>query len=200
MGAPSIPKDNSAQIARRREDERKANVASGRSAIDQQFLPFNDSYFGNIETSYNDFYQPQLEDQYNDTRRKAILNLADSGQLNASSGARSLGDLAENYQKNRVLIGDRGISAGNKARADVERNKSDLYAQNRSAADPSAASSSALARAGTLQAPPTYDPLGNVFADFISNIGTGISAERAGYKGLNTGLFNNQSGSAKVIS
>ena len=202
MSAPKIPKDNSAELARQREVERAGRVTAGRAAIDEQFMPFNDGYFSGIEKSYNDYYQPQLTDQFNDARRGAILSLANSGQLNASSGARKLGDLTENYQKNMALLGDRGISSGNKARADVERNKSELYAQNRSAADPSAASSSALARAGTLQAAPSYDPLGNVFADFISNLGTGVAAERAGYKGLGLGLFNNKSGSgsSRVIS
>ena len=153
MSAPKIPKDNSAELARQREVERAGKVTAGRAAIDEQFLPFNDSYFSGIE-------------------------------------------------KNTALLGDRGISAGNTARADVERNKSELYAQNRSAADPSAASSGALARAGTLQAAPSYEPLGNVFADFVNNLGTGVAAERAGYKGLGLGLFNDKSGSgsSRVIT
>lgn len=202
LGGPSIPKDNSAEIARRKEEERKAKIAEGRASIDEQFNDFDDAYFGQVSQDYQDYYFPQLEDQYDDARRKATLRLASKGGLNTSAGARSMGDLAELYQKNRTLIGDRSIAAGNSARSDVENARNDLYAQNRAAADPSAAASSAVARAGTLQSAPSYNPLGAVFADFINNVGTGLAAERNGYKGFNTGLFNNSNskGSSKVIT
>jgi len=203
LSPPKPPKDNSAEIARKKEEERKAKIALGRTNIDNQFAQFDDDYYDNIRLGYTDFYQPQLTDQFNDARRKAILSLAGVGNLNSSAGARRLGDLQEMYEKNRAMIGDRGIGAANRARGDIEMAKSDLYAQNRAAADPSAAASSAVARAGTLMAPPVYDALGPVFASFISDVGTGLRAERAGYKGLGSGLFNQGTGgagSSKVIT
>lgn len=203
LSPPSPPKDNSAEIARQKEEQRRANIAEGRSAIDAEFAQFDDPYFDNIRTGYLDFYQPQLTDQFNDARRKAILSLAGVGNLNTSAGARRLGDLQELYAKNTAMLGDRAIGAANRARGDIESARSDLYAQNRAAADPSAAASSAVARSGTLTAPPVYDALGPVFASFINDIGTGLRAERAGYRGLGTGLFNQASrgaGSSKVIS
>ena len=200
---PKPPRDNSAEIARKKEEERKAKIALGRTAIDDQFAQFDDDYFDAISTGYMDFYQPQLTKQFDDARRKSILSLAGVGNLNTSAGARSLGNLQELYENNRALLGDSGIGAANRARRDIEAARSDLYAQNRAAADPSAAASSAMSRAGTLTAPMVYEPLGNVFASFISDLGTGLRAERAGYPGFKTGLFNQRqggAGSSKVIS
>lgn len=194
------PQDNSAELARQKEQQRLAKIAEGRTAIDKQFLPFDDQYFSNIADQYNSFYSPQLEDQYADARRKSVLGLARTGNLNSSAGARSLGDLEETFQKNRTLIGDRALGASSQARSDVENARSSLYAQNRSAASPADAATSALARAGALSTAPQYNPLGNVFADAINNAATGIMAERNGFRGFNTGLFSPNKSSAKVIT
>ncbi|MEP3248040.1 MAG: hypothetical protein ABJN40_06025 [Sneathiella sp.] len=196
------PKDRSAETARAKEDERKKLVEQGRAAIDGSFKAFDDNYFANVENNYNDFYAPQLDDQYKDAHRTAILRLNTTGGLNSSAGAKKLGDLAELYQKNRALIGDRAISAANTARGDVESNRQALYSQNQAAADPSTIAANSLSRAESLSTAPSYNPLGAVFADFINNVGTGLVAEKNGYNGFGTGLFNNPNskGSAKVVS
>ncbi len=205
FSTPSIPKDNSAELARKREEERKQRITEGEAKIDTQFEQFDDPYFKRVETAHFGNYAPQLEDQYGDARRKITLSLARTGNLNASSGARTLGDLAETYEKNRVRLGEEALGAANSARSRVEAARSDLYSQNRAAADPSAAARSALAQSELLSAPQTFSPLANVFASLINSAATGLAAERAGYRGFNTGLFSNggasggSSGSSRVV-
>jgi hypothetical protein len=198
------PVDNSAELARKREAERNTKIATGRTAIDDQFSQFDDKFYSGVESDYNDYYQPQLTEQFDDARRKLILSLSSqSGGVNSSSGARRIGDLTELYNKNQALTGDRALSAANGVRGDVESNRNDLYSQNRAAADPSAAAAGALNQSGMLSQPRSYDPLGAVFSDFINSATMGVAAEQAGYRGLGTGMFNNKtggSGSSQVIS
>jgi len=198
--SPSIPADNSAEIARKQEQERQDRIDAGRSRIDETFAKFDDPYFKQVEDNYTGYYMPQLEDQYQEARRKKVLGLSRSGNLNSGSGARQLSDLFGAYEDNRSLVGNSALDAANRARSDVEGSRSDLYSQNRSAADPSAAQSSALARAGTLTPPQSYSPLGDMFSKFIDNGATAVQAERAGYNGWNTGLFNSGTGgSSRVV-
>jgi len=199
--AKSPPQDNSAAIARQQEQERQTKIADGRGRIDTAFEGFDDPYFAGVESSYGDYYQPQLTDQYNDARRALTLRLGNkSGGVNSSAGARAIGDLTKTYADNQALIGDRAISAGNSARSDVESNRNSLYAENRAAGDPNAAASSAAARAGMVSAAPSYNPLGDIFASAINSATTGLQAEKAGYQGFGSGLFDNGgNSSARVI-
>jgi hypothetical protein len=187
--AGSPPKDNSAEIARQQEAERQDRINAGRAKIDETFGQFNEPFFDERQKSYTGYFMPQLDDQYHDTRRKAVLSLARTGNLNSGSGARQLGDLQEQYELNRGAIADKSLDFGNQARTSVENARQDLYTTNRASADPSGAAASALSRAGTLTTAPAFSPLGNVFADFINNISRGVKFEREGLRGLNTGLF-----------
>jgi hypothetical protein len=194
----SPPKDNSAELARKREEERQANIRAGRARIDDTFATFDDAYFNDYSDAYTGHYFPQLEDKYEDARRKLALQLSGSGRLNSSAGAKSFGDLTEAYSQNRTQIADQALAAANALRGDVESARSDLYSQNTASADPSAAASSALARVSVLDRPPAYNPLGDIFASFLDTAATAVSAEKAGYRGFNTGLFQPKS-SAKVV-
>ena len=194
----SPPKDNSAELARQREAERQASITAGRSRIDETFEKFDDKYYDTYTGRYTDHYFPQLDDKYAEAKRKVAFALAGAGGLNSSAGARKIGDLTEAYSKNRTQIADQALSSANGLRGDVESARSDLYSQNSAAADPSAAASSALARASVLDRPPTYNPLGDIFADLINTAATGVAAEKQGYRGFSTGLFEPKS-SAKVV-
>ncbi len=199
--APSVPQDNSAEIARQREAQRQADIRAGRDRIDTTFAErFNDPFYAEREQSYMGYYTPQLEDQYQDAYRKLVLGLSRSGNLNSGSGARQLGDLKEAYAREQGALSSRALDSVNTLKSNVENARSDLYQQNTAAADPSAAAASALNRAGVLAAPAAYSPLGDLFAGFINNAATAVSAEKAGYRGWNTGLFNNTPTRERVVS
>ena len=186
------PKDNSAQIAadnRRREEERQARIREGQAAIDEQFGQFDDTFFQGVEQSALDFFNPQLDEQFRRARDQVTFNLARSGNLNASEGARQFGDLTRTLQENRALIADRAAGDAARARADVESNRSDLIGQLSASADPSAAATGALARAQSLAAPRQFSPLGDLFAAAIRQGGDHIRARREFGEGFPPSVF-----------
>lgn len=189
MCLPKAPKDNSAEIARQAEVERQQQIEQGRSAIDQSFAQFDPSYFDRLQGDYTGYYMPQLDQQYGDAKKALIFNLARGGNLDASAGAQQIGNLTRKYKENQAVIGNQAVTTANQQRAQVEQNKSDLYAQLSASADPAAAASTSAARAAALTAPVGYSPLGDLFANFINAGATGVAAERAGYPGFKTGLF-----------
>src|SRR4030095_9289122 len=95
------PKDNSAQLARQAEIERQGKIKEGRVAIDKQFTGFGPDYYRKVSDNYSGFYVPQLNEQFDKARKALTFNLSRSGNLNASAGARSLGDLRKAYERNK---------------------------------------------------------------------------------------------------
>lgn len=188
-GPQKPPKDNSAELARQQEEKRQANIMTGRGKIDEAFGGFNDPFYSGIEKAYTDFYNPQLDRQYQDATEKVKLKLASAGILNSGAGAEALGDLTEQYATQRGQVASGALDRRNQVRGDVERAREDLFALNQSAADPDAIGVQAQSRAGALQAPRGYDPIGNAFADFIGNLAIPIAAEKRGYAGTGTGVF-----------
>lgn len=187
---PSIPKDNSAEIARQQEEARQARIRSGQSQIDQTFSQFGDPYFAERQQAYTDYYTPQLDDQYQKAYKNLVYSLGRSGNLNAGTGATQLGDLKKRYETNLTDIGGRAVGFADQSRAEIEAAKNELYQQNRAAADPSAAASSAAARAGILSSAPQFSPLADIFGDVASNAGNVLALEAKGYPGFKTGLFD----------
>lgn len=201
FSAPKPVQDNSAQIAAAREAQRQADIAAGRSRIDEAFTQFDDPYYQGIQTAYLDNYNPQIEGQYNDAMRKLKLSLARTGNLNAGAGARKIGDLTEAYQTQRGAIAGQALDAMNKQRSAIEGARTELYSQNNQAADPAAAAASAAARVGSLAAPQGYSPLGDLFASVINNAATNVRAEGAGLPGYRTGLFTPPKGGyAQIVN
>ena len=194
--------ERAAEQARRDEEARQLRITEGRGAIDQAFQPFNDDYFRGVEQDYLKYYMPQLDDQYKKAQEQTTFNLARTGNLNAgTASSTAFADLLEEFNRNRSLHGDRALGAANDARARVEQNRQDLFAQNAAAADPTAASSAAAASVGQLQLPQQFSPIGNVFADLLGSAATGISAERQGFPGFRTGISTprTSSGSMHVV-
>ncbi len=197
----SAPEDNSAEIARQQEAARQARIDSGLTQIEDVFSKFDDGYYGGVSQSYLDFYNPQLEDQYDDARRGLTLSLARTGNLNSSSGARKIGELTELFNKNQAQIGNQAVDVGHQARGSVESSRDELTNQLYASANPESAVDSALSRADFLSRPQVYSPLADAFGSFVDTVATGMLAEKQGYRGFNSGLFNlPKGGSAKVIS
>lgn len=187
----SPPRDNSADIARQQEEERQARIAAGRVNIENAFKPFNEEFFDSQAQANLDFFTPQLQDQFDRTRRDQILALDQQGLSGSSSGAKTLADLSGKFLNQKAILGDNARAFSNQVRGDVARTKDELFAQNRSAADPSAATASALARAGTFTTPPSFSPLGQVFADVVNRGAQVLEFERDGFgPGFRSGLFN----------
>lgn len=191
MCYPSQHDNSAAEQARRAEQQRQAAINAGTAKVNDVFSKFDDDYYAGIERASNDYYLPQVEDQYEDARKKLVLQLGRTGRIDGSSGARELGELDERYQTQRADIANRGVTAANEYRGKVEQNRSDVLSQLYASADPSAAATTAAARAESLTAPPAFSALGNLFGDLVRQGGTALAVEKnrlgPGYK---TGLFN----------
>lgn len=194
-------KDNSAEIARQEEEKRQALISQGKTRIDEAFKGFDDGYYDKVASDYRNYYDPQIEDQYEDARKKLILGLATKGTLDSSFGQGRLADLEGKRTTAHADYANNALDAGSKARGDVENARNVLYQQNTTAADPSQAATAAAQQVKALQAPASYSPLAQLFADFLNTAATGVQAEQNGYRGFGTGLFNSGNGkSAKVVA
>lgn len=171
MCPPSPPKDNSAQITRQQEEERQGRITQGQTAIDDAFGGFNDDFYSGYQNDYLGYYTPQLSDQYDDARKRLTLQLARSGNLTASTGANQMADLKKFYETQNTGITNRALDAKSTLQSNIDARKSQLYADNRAAADPGNAASAAAAAATSLQPTPPSSPLANTFADFFTNLG-----------------------------
>jgi hypothetical protein len=164
----SKPKDNSADIARREEEQRQEQIKAGRANIDQEFDRFNDDFYNKYQTDYLDYYNPLAQDQYGTAREQLVYSLADRGGLNSGAGAEALGKLEEQYATGRADLANRAADSVNQRRNEIEGVRSELYNQNRLSGDPSAAAASAAARSGGLIEAPAYSPIGDMFGQLLS--------------------------------
>jgi hypothetical protein len=193
-------RDNSAQIAAQKEAERQARIMQGVSNIDSAFAGFNDDFYQGYQDDYLGYYTPQIEDQYNDAVKRLTLRLAQTGNLTGSVGADQLGDLLKYYNTQKTSLTNRALDATNTLRGDIDSRKSQLYADNRAAADPGSAAGAAAEAVQYLQPAPPSSPLANVFGDFFSNLGNAAVLDNARRYRQGTGVqsFGNTTGGGNV--
>lgn len=196
-------KDNSAEIARQEEAKRQARIAEGQTGIDQAFAGFDDPFYSGYQQQYSGYYAPQLDTQYSDAVKRLTLQLAQTGNLTGSTGADQLSKLRQSYDSQKVALSNQALEATNALRGNIDNKKSQLYADNRAAADPGSAASAAASAAQYLQPNAPTSPLANVFADFFSNLGNtaAISNARRLTEGTGVQSFGGggKSGSVSVI-
>lgn len=197
------PKDNSAALAAQSEAERQARVRAARGEVDTAFAGFTPGYYDDYKSKYSAYYKPQLEEQYGDARHRLITQLADTGNLAGSEGARLLGKFNTEYKRKGDQLVDNANAAANDKRAAIENERGNLYNLSASSQDPAMAGAQAAVQASTLQAPPVFSPLANAFAEFFNNASIAVANERKGFSGTGTGLFRasptSGSGSARYV-
>ncbi len=196
----SAPKDNSAQIAREQEAQRQGRINTGTSSINSAFSGFDDSFFGGIEQSANDFFNPQIDRQFDNTREGLIKNLARSGNLNASTGARQLADLDLAGQEQRATFADKARGFASSARSDVESNRANLLRQLQASADPSAAAATAAASAQSLSAPQQFSAIGDLFSKFGGVAADQFAGRKRGFENSASLLFGPGSGGGMTVN
>jgi len=195
MCGSSVPTDNSAAIAAQQEEERQARIQEGVTSIDTAFEGFNDDFFNNYQNDYLGYFTPQLDDQYNDAVERLTLNLARSGNLTSSAGANQLADLRREFDTQSTSLTNQALSASNQLRGDVDNRRSQLFADNRAAADPGSAASAAASAATLLQPAAPTTPLSNVFGDFFNNLGNVSAIQNTNRNNNGVQSFNTGGGS-----
>jgi hypothetical protein len=161
---------------RAEEAQRRERITMGQGRIDEAFGKYNDDYFKGFQNSYTGFYEPEIGRQENEARDALTARLAGQGLLESSVSASKLADLARKANEARTRIGGEAVDQANALRGRVEQSKTNLYSVNNSSADPNAISARATGEATSLAAPQSFQPLGNLFTDLISSIGTAASA------------------------
>ncbi len=195
--------DNSAVLAREQENQRQGRIAQGTTAIDNEFANYNDDFYNKYNTDYTNYYAPQLDDQYGKARERLTLQLAKTGNLTSSHGANKMGELKEYYGNQSTDIANKAMDATNALRGNIDNSKSQLYADNRAAADPGNAASMAAASARSLQPAQLNSPLADTFASFFNNAGNAaaVSNNSKPYQDTGVQTYNRGgSGSYKVYN
>jgi hypothetical protein len=196
MCMPKPKKDNSAALAKAEEAARQARIAEGQTGIDNAFASFDDPFYQGYTTQYSDYYNPQLDDQYGDAVKRLTLSLAQSGNLTGSVGAKQLSDLQKHYDTQKMGITNQAAAATQGLRGNIDQRKSQLYADNRAAADPGSAAAAAASAVTALQPTAPASPLANVFGDFFSNIGNAAAIKNARAMSQGTGVQSFGGGSS----
>ena len=129
-----------------------------------------------LKSDYTGYYQPQLDRQYGEALDKMKASLAGRGALDSTVGGAEMAKLARTNAEARTNIANEATDAANKLRSTVENEKTNLYNLNEASADPQAINAQAIGQATALVAPPTYSPLGTVFADALNSINNFASA------------------------
>ena len=155
--------------ARQEEQAREKRIADGKQKIDQAFSVFDPAYYDKFQQDYLGYYNPQVDKQFTDARKGLRYNLVRAGIDDGTPGQKAFGDLTKSYADRRTDLAANAIDATNKVRGQVEQNKNTLYAQNTASADPSLSSIQALSAAGSLQSPPAYSPLGDLFSGLVNS-------------------------------
>lgn len=204
MCGPKPKKDNSAEIARQQEAARQARIQQGQQGIDQAFAGFDEPFYQNYQSQYSGYYAPQLDDQYSQAVKRLTLQLAQTGNLTGSAGADQLANLRKSYDQNKLNISNQAIAATNELRSNIDNRKSQLYADNRAAADPGSAASAAASAAQYLQPTAPSSPLADVFGSFFQNLGNIAALNNARRLTEGTGVQSfsgsgGRSGSVDVI-
>jgi hypothetical protein len=169
-----------ANAAQAEENARQARIKQGQSSIDSTFGQFDNNYYKGYGDKYTGYYNPQVDKQYADAKDALTARLAGNGTLESSVGAKTMGDLSQQYADQKATIANQAIDAANGMRGKVEGARAGLYAANQSAGDPSQIASQAQAQATSLVAPTSYSPLSNLFGSLLSGVATFKNGQATG--------------------
>ena len=203
-GKPSGGSNAAAEEQRQREAKRRANIMQGTQAIDSALAPFDDKYFQQRQQAYTDYAAPQLDQQYNDAYKQLIYALSRSNLTQSTEAANRQRALTEERARYERDIKNNAANFANSARSNLENTRSSLISQLNATEDPTSAATAAANQAGLLQAPPTFDPLGNFVFNAASNL-ENLSKMSTGGRGLFSGGpagnigSANSGGSSRVV-
>lgn len=149
---------------------------------------FTDDFYHNLENNYLDYYQPQLSRQESDADRNLKINLARSGNLTGSVGARQIGRLAEDKATQERALSDNALQYSNNARTKNEGTRANLIGQLENGAGIENVANQAAAAVDASTAPPAFSPLGDLFKNYSSAVANASIA--AGNPGAFPGADN----------
>lgn len=195
--------ERQAQQQRADEVARQDRIKSGMSSIDEAFSGFNDNYYAKRAQDYVDYASPGLEKQFGKAHDDLIYALSRTGNLDSSAAIKRNADLTDEANAQRIGVANTGLDQANQLRSSVENTRGNVVAELNATGDSSAAAQTALRQTANLNQPAGYSPLGQLFSDFSSTLGSIGSNAGNGYSGFGgsaRSLFGGSSrGSQRVV-
>jgi len=168
-------------------------------------VAFNDQFYNQRAQAYRDFAMPQVEEQAERARQEMEFALARQ-RLTRSSVA---GDRQRDFglERGRALQGVEMTATDliGQARGDVASARAQAVNALTASNDPQAALSVARERVGAVSTPPSFNPMGTLFANTLASAGAGIGGYRdmqSQQQGASKGgasLYGASSGSGRVV-
>lgn len=193
----------SKQAAQQRADElaRQARITNGMASIENAFGGFNDAFYKKRADDYSAYAMPQVERQARAAHDGLIYALARTGNLDSSAAIKRNAELNDAANEARVGVANTGLDQANQLRAQVENTRGNVVSELNATGNSDAASAAALRNVANLNQPQGYTPLGNLFADFASTLGSIGSNANNGYSGFAGGrsLFGTGKSSQRVV-
>ncbi len=161
--------NDAAALARQQETERQARIAAGRKTIDETLAGFDDGFYDKRAKDYESYALPQFNEQARASRNQLAASLARRGLLKSGAAVQQNADLERYATGQQQNIANAAIGEANKAKTQVEDQRTQLTSQLLASGDPAAASAGALTSASLLKRPTAFGALGNFFSDWVDN-------------------------------
>ncbi len=181
-GRESIPFAPGKSVA-----DQRAAFLEGRADPRGELGPITSTNFAGFEGLIDrrrqaglDVALPQLDRRFGDAKTNLAFNLSRAGLSNSSQAAGRQAELGEAFQleEGNIRAGVEGDVTNLRSR--IASAKADAELQLRATSNPSAAASTALAsRTRFSQEQPSGFTIGDIFANALSGIGTGVNAFRS---------------------
>lgn len=187
--------DQQAALTQQYQTRRTQEAGEARDAITSAFAQFTPEYYSGYVNTYKNLYQPEIQRQYELAQKNLGFGLARQGITQSQSAATQARLLAEQKGRNEAELGNKAIDASTALQQNVENAKGNLLQTALSdqtlgspitpgSADAVSAAFDQTSRAlsqirtnagdvvNTLNAPPTYNALGNLFSNVASGVGS----------------------------
>lgn len=171
--------------ARQKEEERKARLEKGKTAIDALFSPqnFGDEFYNKYTDASLNYNLPQLQDQYGKQREQSTYDLARAGTLRSTIAGDVMADIESQKALNEAGIRSKADSETAALRTSVAGQQQEALNQLYATEDPDVAANTATHMVEQSKlAQPDLSPLGELFKPLI----VGGTAAASAYNDYNT--------------
>lgn len=195
-GKQDDPAGDLADEQRDLEAERQRRIAEGTAQINSMFAGFDDPYYEGVSKAYRDHYDKLIAEQAEAARRKVQLGW--QGGPGTSGYVRRMGELERDIERQYADVASQSVDFANQRRSDLESNRSAILGALEGGSSIDTVANQASATAARLSAPPSYSPVGDLFARLTSIPANQTLARNQGYdtKPLR---FNSGKGAVTVV-
>ena len=164
-----------------KERERQARVTGNIATVNSSFDAFDDGFFKERGNEVSNFFNPQVDEQFADANKSVQFALANRGLLDSSTQADKSGELVERRDDKKRNIAEQALAREASTRSEVETQRGNLLGQAEAGAGLESINSQLKGVQTNVQAPGTFDPLGQIFGDLAFSLAGGaLSAKEAG--------------------